>query len=86
MTRIDGDSDAVFARAIGRGVLSEEPCDANFAGHYMYMFHDAGGGAWFKHRDTRLYVTMGPATCKGAAPCEGLAPCKGTAECEAVQS
>ena len=58
MTRIAADSDAVFAEAIGRGVLSEHACDSNFAGYYMYMFHDADGAAWFKHRDTRAYVTM----------------------------
>ena len=76
MTRIAADSDAVFAEAIGRGVLSEHSCDSNFVGYYMYMFHDADGAAWFKHRDTRAYVTMGPAPCKGAAPCKGRAPCK----------
>ena len=86
MTRIAADSDAVFDQAIDRGVLSEDPGDANFAGHYMYMFHDAGGGAWFKHRDTRVYVTMGPATCSAArgrraAPCKGAARCKGAAGC-----
>ena len=90
MMRIAGDSDAVFDEAIGRGVLSEDPGDMNFAGHYMYMFHDAGGGAWFKHRDTRAYVTMGPATCSAArgkriAPCKGAAPGNGPIEREAVQ-
>ena len=85
MTRIAPDSDAVFAEAIGRGVLSEHGCDSNFAGYYMYMFHDADGAAWFKHRDTRAYVTMGPAAGIGAAPCRGAAPCKGVAR-EADQS
>ena len=77
MTRIAADSDAVFAEAIGRGELSEDARDSNFAGHYMYMFHDADGAAWFKHRDTRAYVTMGLAPCKGPAAGKGAAPCKG---------
>ena len=77
MMRIAGDSDAVFAEAIGRGVLSEDLHDPNFAGHYMYMFHDAHDTAWFKHRDNRAYVRVAP--CKGVAPCEGVAPCKGPA-------
>ena len=96
MTRIAGDSDAVFAQAIGRGVLSEDPGHTDFAGHYMYMFHDADEAAWFKHRDTRAYVRLaagnGLAPCKGAAPGKRIAPCKGAApgngpvECEGVQS
>jgi len=56
--RIAEDSDAVFEEAIRRGVLSEDPADPNFAGLYMYMHHDAEGTAWFKHRETRAYVTM----------------------------
>ena len=90
MTRIAGDSDAVFDEAIGRGVLSEDPVDTNFAGHYMYMFHDAADAAWFKHRDTRAYVRLAP--CKGATPGKRIAPCKGAApgngpiEREGVQS
>lgn len=58
--RIAEDSDAVFDEAIGRGVLSEDPAEDNFAGLYMYMHHDAEGTAWFKHRDTRAYLTMRP--------------------------
>lgn len=56
--RIAEDSDAVFNEAIRRRVLSEDPAKANFAGLYMYMHHDAEGTAWFKHRDTRAYLTM----------------------------
>ena len=58
--RIEKDSDAAFERAIRAGVLSEDPEKDNFAGFYMYMHHDAGGAAWFKHRDTRAYVTLPP--------------------------
>ena len=85
MMRIAEDSDAVFAQAIEWGVLSEDAGDANFAGHYMYMFHDADGAAWFKHHDTRAYVTMGVAPGKGLAPGKGVAlgnpdaPCQGPA-------
>ena len=79
MTRIAEDSDAVFAKAIDWGVLSEDAGDANFAGHYMYMFHDADDAVWFKHRDTRAYVTMGVAPSKGLAPGKRVAPGKGTA-------
>ena len=77
MMRIAEDSDAVFAQAIDWGVLSEDAGDDNFAGHYMYMFHDADGAAWFKHRDTRAYVTMRTGPCNEPAPCKGRAPCKG---------
>ena len=86
MMRIAGDSDAVFAEAIGRGVLSEDLHDPHFAGRYMYMFHDADDAAWFKHSDNRAYVRLAP--CKGVAPCKGPAagsrpaPCKGTAPCK----
>ena len=62
--RIAEDSDAVFEEAIRRGVLSEDPGDANFAGLYMYMHHDAEGTAWFKHRETRAYIAMRPAVGK----------------------
>ena len=55
---IEEDSDAVFDEAIRAGVLSEDPDDERFAGYYMYMHHDADGTAWFKHRETRAYVTM----------------------------
>ena len=66
--RIEKNSDAVFDEAIRRGVLSEDPADVNFAGLYMYMHHDAKGAAWFKHRETRAYLTMRAAPCKGSAP------------------
>ena len=62
--RIAEDSDAVFDEAIRRGVLSEDPAAENFAGLHMYMHHDAGGAAWFKHRETRAYLTMRPAVGK----------------------
>lgn len=60
--RIENDSGAVFEEAIRAGVLSEDPGKDNFAGHYMYMHHDGAGAgaAWFKHRETRAYVTMQP--------------------------
>ena len=60
--RIEKDSDAVFEAAVRAGVLSEDPEAENFAGHYMYMHHDRDGAAWFKHRDTRAYVTLPPAS------------------------
>ena len=52
------DAEAVFRTAILAGVLSAEPSDRNWAGHYLYLFHDEDGAAWFKHRDTRAYVSM----------------------------
>lgn len=58
--RVHKDSDAVFDAAIRNGVLSDDPACARYAGHYMYLFHDAGGTAWFKHRDSRVSVTMPP--------------------------
>jgi len=58
---IEEDSDAVFDAAIRAGVLSEDPEDERFVGYYMYMHHDGDGTAWFKHRETRAYVTMGAA-------------------------
>ena len=58
--RVLRDSDAVFEAAIRNGVLSEDPANPGYAGHYMYLFHDAGGTAWFKHRDSRASVTMPP--------------------------
>ena len=57
---VEPDADAVFRAAIAAGVLSAEPADRYWAGHYFYMFHDRDGAAWFKHRDTRAHVTMGP--------------------------
>ena len=60
------DSDAVFEAAIRNGVLSDDPDSAQYAGHYMYLFHDAHGTAWFKHRDSRVSLTMpGPANTQG---------------------
>ena len=58
--RVHGDSDAVFEAAIRNGVLSADPASARYAGHYMYLFHDAEGTAWFKHVDSRVSVTMPP--------------------------
>ena len=52
------DAEAVFRAAILAGVLSAEASMRNWAGHYMYLFHDEDGTAWFKHRDTRMHVTM----------------------------
>jgi len=57
---IEEDSDAVFDAAIRAGVLSDDPQDENFAGFYMYMHHDGDGTAWFKHRETRAYVSLWP--------------------------
>ena len=56
--RVVQDAEEVFRAAILAGVLSAEPGDRNWAGHYMYMFHDEAGTAWFKHRDTRAHVSM----------------------------
>ena len=52
------DAEEVFRAAILAGVLSAERAHRNWAGHYLYMFHDEDGTAWFKHRDTRAYVSM----------------------------
>ena len=52
------DAEEVFRAAILAGVLSAERSDRRWAGHYLYMFHDEDGTAWFKHRDTRAYVSM----------------------------
>ena len=52
------DAEEVFRAAILAGVLSAERPDRHWAGHYLYMFHDEDGTAWFKHRDTRAYVSM----------------------------
>ncbi|MCY4481099.1 MAG: TrbI F-type domain-containing protein [Rhodospirillales bacterium] len=64
---IEEDSDAVFDAAIRAGVLSEDPEDERFAGYYMYMHHDGDGTAWFKHRETRAYITMGAAPGRAAS-------------------
>ena len=58
--RIEKDSDAVFEAAVRAGVLSEDPDHERFLGRYMYMHHDDDGVAYFKHRETRAYVTMKP--------------------------
>ncbi len=62
--RVVRDAEEVFRAAImaggggGAGALSGERAKRNWAGHYLYMFHDEDGAAWFKHRDTRAYVSM----------------------------
>ena len=56
--RVVRDAEEVFRAAILAGVLSAERSHRNWAGHYLYMFHDEDGTAWFKHRDTRVYVSM----------------------------
>ena len=57
------DAEEVFRAAIAAGVLSDEPSERNWAGNYLYMFHDEDGTAWFKHRDTRAYVFMAARGC-----------------------
>ena len=52
------DAEEVFRAAILAGVLSAERSERHWAGHYLYMFHDEDGTAWFKHRDTRAYISM----------------------------
>ena len=66
----------MFRAAIAAGVLSAEPGDGNWAGHYLYMFHDGDGAAWFKHRLSRTHITM---TARGAENAE-----KGAADAPAV--
>ena len=56
--RVIQDTETVFRRAILDGVLSADPNDRRYAGHYLYLFHDENGVAWFKHRDTRQSVSM----------------------------
>ena len=57
--RVVRDAEEVFRAAILAGVLSaERDRPRMYAGHYLYMFHDEDGTAWFKHRDTRAYVSM----------------------------
>ena len=75
------DSDAAFQAAIDRGLLSEDAASERFAGRYMYMFHDTEDAAWFKHRETRRYVTLAPETGEGVAPCMGAAPDNGRQPC-----
>ena len=55
---VETDAEAVFRAAIAAGVLSDEPGERNWAGHYFYMFHDGNGTAWFKHRESRAHVTL----------------------------
>ena len=55
---VEEDAGAVFRAAIAAGVLSAEPGERNWAGHFFYMFHDGDGAAWFKHRDSRAHVAM----------------------------
>ena len=55
---VEEDAGTVFRAAIAAGVLSGEPGDRNWAGHYFYMLHDRDGAAWFKHRDSRTHVIM----------------------------
>ena len=56
--RVVRDAEVVFRAAILAGVLSAERAHRDWAGHSLYMFHDEDGTAWFKHRDTRSYVSM----------------------------
>ena len=56
--RVVRDAETVFRAAILAGLLSAERADRRWAGHYLYMFHDEDGTAWFKHRDTRAYLPM----------------------------
>ncbi|MXW93532.1 MAG: hypothetical protein F4114_04230 [Rhodospirillaceae bacterium] len=72
---VEEDAGAVFRAAIAAGVLSAEPADRNWAGHYFYMFHDRDGAAWFKQSlprtpirgDSRAHVTMDPRRAGGPA-------------------
>ena len=64
---VETDAEAVFRAAIVADVLSAEPKDRNWAGHYFYMFHDRDGAAWFKHRDSRTHVTVPPRRAGNAA-------------------
>ena len=52
------DAEEVFREAILAGALSAGHGRRDWAGNYLYMFHDESGTAWFKHRDTRAYVSM----------------------------
>ena len=64
---VEEDAGAVFRAAIAAGVLSAEPGERNWAGHYFYMFHDRDGAAWFKHRLSRTHVTMTAQRSRNAA-------------------
>ena len=60
------DAEEVFRAAILAGVLSADRARRDWAGHYLYMYHDEDGTAWFKQSlprtpirgDTRAYVSM----------------------------
>ena len=56
--RVVCEAEGVFRDAILAGVLSADRGARNWAGHYLYLFHDEDGTAWFKHRDTRVCVSM----------------------------
>jgi len=58
--RIVRDTEEAFRAAILAGVLSSERSDRNWAGHYLYLFHDENGVAWFRHRDSSARLTMRP--------------------------
>ena len=64
---VETDSEAPFRAAIAAGVLSGEPADPNWAGRYLYMFHDADGVARFRHRDRRTHLTVPPDRAGGPA-------------------
>ena len=63
---VERDAETVFRAAILAGVLSAEPGARNWAGHYLYLFHDEDGTAWFKQSlprtpirgDTRAHAAM----------------------------
>ena len=66
------DAETVFREAILAGVLSGEPAHRHYAGHYLYLFHDENGTAWFRHRSTRAWVSMTARQCPAAAAGAGL--------------
>ena len=61
------DTETAFRAAILAGVLSAEAAHSRYAGHYLYLFHDEDGTAWFKHRDTRACVCLSARKYKAAA-------------------
>jgi len=65
--RVVRDAEAVFRAAILAGVLSADRAHRDWAGHYLYLFHDENGTAWFKHRDTRARVSMTERRCAAGA-------------------
>ena len=48
------DTQAVFEAAIEAGYITRDPRSADYAGDWMYMYHENGEAA-FKHRTTRKY-------------------------------